>query len=195
MAWKFSGHIFGKFAIFPVFFFKKTNFRSRMPKLSDRDWFLLSFAPATDQFMWERNVNFSEFLPCRVMYKRTVLADISHREVSCESKKEECMCFDAACEDFHLGENSKSLWDSAVCDSSSWNQAFADRDMFFSNSLNHVVITQSKRLILVRWMSYEHNETRVENHTCLENDFKPVSKMYFNLHIHRVRPTNEDEQL
>ena len=166
-----------------------------MPKLSDRDWFLLSSAPATDQFMWERNVNFSKFLPCRVMYKRTVLADISHREVSCESKKEACMCFDAACEDFHLGENSKSLWDSAVCDSSSWNQAFADRDMFFSNSLNHVVITQSKRLILVRWMSYEHNETRVENHTCLENDFKPVSKMYFNLHIHRVRPTNEDEQL
>ena len=145
--------------------------------------------------MWERNVNFSEFLPCRVMYKRTVMADISHREVSCESKKEECMCFDAACEDFHLEENSKSLWDSAVCDSSSWNQAFADRDMFFSNSFNHVVITQSKRLILVRWVSYEHNETRVENHTCLENDFKPVSKMYFNLHIHRVRPTNEDEQL
>lgn len=166
-----------------------------MLKLSDRDWFLLSSAPATDQFMWERNVNFSEFLPCRVMFKRTVIADISHREVSCESKKEECMCFDAACEDFHLEENSKSLWDSAVCDSSSWNQAFADRDMFFSNSFNHVVITQSKRLILVRWMSYEHNETRVENHTCLENDFKPVSKMYFNLHIHRVRPTNEDEQL
>ena len=93
---------------------------------------------------------FFEFLPCQVMYKRTVLADISHREVSCESKNEECMCFDAACEDFHLGENSKSLWDSAVCDSSSCNQAFADRDMFFSKSLNHVVITQSKRLILVR---------------------------------------------
>ena len=95
-------------------------------------------------------MNFSEFLPCRVMFKRTVIADISHREVSCESKKEECMCFDAACEDFHLEENSKSLWDPAVCDSSSWNQAFADRDMFFSNSFNHVVITQSKRLILVR---------------------------------------------
>ena len=184
-----------KICYFSCFFFKKQILRSRMLKLSDRDWFLLSSAPATDQFMWERNVNFSEFLPCRVMFKRTVIADISHREVSCESKKEECMCFDAACEDFHLEENSKSLWDSAVCDSSSWNQAFADRDMFFSNSLNHVVITQSKRLILVRWMSYEHNETRVENHTCLENDFKPVSKMYFNLHIHRVRPTNEDEQL
>ena len=184
-----------KICYFSCFFFKKQILRSRMLKLSDRDWFLLSSAPATDQFMWERNVNFSEFLPCRVMFKRTVIADISHREVSCESKKEECMCFDAACEDFHLEENSKSLWDSAVRDSSSWNQAFADRDMFFSNSLNHVVITQSKRLILVRWMSYEHNETRVENHTCLENDFKPVSKMYFNLHIHRVRPTNEDEQL
>lgn len=51
-------------------------------------------------------MNFSEFLPCRVMFKRTVIADISHREVSCESKKEECMCFDAACEDFHLEENS-----------------------------------------------------------------------------------------
>ena len=185
-----------KICYFSCFFFlRKQILRSRMPKLSDRDWFLPSSAPATEQFMWERNVNFSEFLPFRVMYKRTVLADISHREVSCESKKEECMCFDAACEDFHLEENSKSLWDSAVCDSSSWNQAFADRDMFFSNSFNHVVITQSKRLILVRWMSYEHNETRVENHTCLENDFKPVSKMYFNLHIHRVRPTNEDEQL
>ena len=140
-----------KICYFSCFFFlRKQILWSRMPKLSDRDRFLLSFAPATDQFMWERNVNFSEFLPCRVMYKRTVLADISHREVSCESKKEECMCFDAACEDFHLGENSKSLWDSAVCDSSSCNQAFANRDMFFSNSLNHVVITQSKRLILVR---------------------------------------------
>lgn len=49
-----------------------------------------------------------------------------------------------------IWEKIVSLWDSAVCDSSSWNQAFADRDMFFSNSLNHVVITQSKRLIPVR---------------------------------------------
>ena len=75
-------------------------------------------------------------------------------------------------------------------------ERYASRDMHFSNSLIiHNVVTQPERLILVRWMSLETQwKTSWKPHV-FGDDFKPVYKMFLNLHIQRARRTHEDEKL
>ena len=62
-----------------------------------------------------------------------------------------------------------------------WNQ-------YFSNSLIiHIVISLPERPILVRWMSLETQwKTSWKQHV-FRNDFKPVCKIFLNLHIHNAR--------
>ena len=76
-------------------------------------------------------------------------------------------------------------------------ERYVSREMHFSNSLIiHNVVTQpAERLILVRWMSLETQlKTSWKPHV-FGDDFKPVYKMFLNLHIQRARRTNEDEKL
>ena len=75
-------------------------------------------------------------------------------------------------------------------------ERYASHEMHFSNSLIiHNVVTQPERLILVRWMSLETQwKTSWKPHV-FGDDFKPVYKMFLNLHIQRARRTHEDEKL
>ena len=75
-------------------------------------------------------------------------------------------------------------------------EQYASCDTHFSNSLIiHDVVTQPERLILVRWISLETQwKTSWEPHV-FGDDFKPLCKIFLNLHIQRARRTHEDEKL
>ena len=74
-------------------------------------------------------------------------------------------------------------------------ERYASREMHFSNSfIIHNVVTQPERLILVRWMSLETQWKTTWKPHVFGDDFKPVNKMFLNLHIQRARRTHEEEK-
>ena len=81
----------------------------------------------------------------------------------------------------------------------SWPITLGRRDVFLDHSQTHYFMSllpnPNALFRLLRWISLETQwKTSWKPHV-LGNDFKSVSEVILNLHIHRARQTHEDEQL
>ena len=69
-------------------------------------------------------------------------------------------------------------------------------EILFSNSLIiHIVISLPERPILVRWMSLETQWKTSWKPHAFRNDFKPVCKLFLNLHIQKARRKHGHQQI